>query len=230
MLTRILVVSTLLLGACARTTDSEPQPTAAQSDNTFYALLNLSQTSYIPLEASKLANESEVIATGTLVGVADGLTIKSKSAQVPTALSSIVVALEVSDGIKGTSSGERVYVQFIHGGAVPTARYAASLPKERVTLFLSEAVWMPHDEVEYLNVGAGHPEGTKVYRTRTPQGMLIVRDERLVQPLESGESLQLFSSDMTSLDDIADWYASGASPIIVRSSADTAASAPNESP
>ncbi|HEX2880022.1 MAG TPA: hypothetical protein VHO25_10870, partial [Polyangiaceae bacterium] len=128
-------------------------------------------------------------------------------------LHTIVVALEVKDAIKGTNVGERVYVEFIHGGAVPLAAYADRLTQEPVTVFLTPAIWYENEDVAYVKVGSGHPEGTPLYSLRTPQGMVIAREGELLQPTAGEQPLQLFDESMDSLDDIDDWYDSGAPPM-----------------
>jgi hypothetical protein len=175
--------------------------------------LNLSHGNYVALSAPELASQSEVIATGSMVAVAEGMSVRSKTAQVPTGLSTIVVALDVQEATKGTKAGERLYIEFIHGGAVPVSAYAARPTSEAVTVFLTPAVWFESDEVEYVNVGSGHPEGTPLYSLKTPQGLIVAREGELSQPLEGTASLQVFDPTMDSLEDIDAWYDSGAPPI-----------------
>lgn len=219
---RLGLIALLVSNACsqAATSDSPgPAPehaahgVAATADNAFYNLLNLSHPNYVPLSAEEMARDADVIATGSFVEVAEGMTVEYPSAKVPTALHTIVVALDVKDAVKGSKVGERIYIEFIHGGAVPAATYAARLSAEPVTVFLTPAVWFENDDVEYVGVGNGHPRGTPLYSLRTPQGFVIARDGQLLQPTAGEESLQLFNQNMDSLDDISAWYESGAPPI-----------------
>jgi hypothetical protein len=216
------LASTVASTACSRAVPSSDNGSHSQDDHGsvqaapsaadgFYRLLNLSHANYVPLSASELASQSEVIATGSLVAVAEGMSVRSKTAQVPTGLNTIVVALDVKEAIKGTKVGERLYIEFIHGGALPVETYAARLTPEPITVFLTPAVWFESDEVEYLNVGSGHPEGTTLYSLKTPQGLIIARAGELSQPLEGAEPLQVFSgATMDSLQDIETWYDEGA--------------------
>jgi hypothetical protein len=127
------LIASLLCGACSQAAPSsqESHPhgqnenaathSSPAASDAFYNLLNLSHANYVPLSAEEMARESDVIATGRFVEVAEGMSVEYKAAQVPTTLHTIVVALEVTDAIKGASVGERLYVEFIHGGAAPLA-------------------------------------------------------------------------------------------------------------
>lgn len=216
------LIALLFANACAQAPNSDShgqaaghtaQSAAATADDGFYNLLNLSHANYVPLSAEEMVRESDVIATGNFVEVTEGMTVQYPAAKVPTALHTIVVALDVKDAVKGTKVGERIYIEFIHGGAVPAATYATRLSEEPVTVFLTPAVWFENDDVEYVGVGSGHPQGTPLYTLRTPQGLLIARDGQLLQPTAGEESLQLFNPSMDSLDDISTWYESGAPPV-----------------
>jgi hypothetical protein len=157
-----------------------------------------------------MADEAAIIATGRFIDATEGLTVRRKFAKAHPDMPTVVVTLEVETAIKGTKPGDHVYLQFVHGGAVPASAYASRLSGEPVTVFLSPADWMESDAVEYVDVGKGHPEGSKLYRLRTPQALLTARDGKLWQPTAPEESVQLFTSGMDSLTDIDVWYDEGA--------------------
>lgn len=225
MRTLLIPCVLLYLSACSNAAnDSVAEPPASTSANNdrFFALLNLSQGSYVPLSASQLAKEATVIATGKLVDATDGMTIHRKFAKVHPDMPTMVVTLQVDTPIKGTKQGELVYLEFVHGGAVPTSTYASGLSNEQVTVFLSPADWMESEAVEYVDQGKGYPEGSPLYRLHTPQALLTARDGKLLQPTAPEDSLQLFTPSMDSLADIADWYRQGATALDPAPTDDTA--------
>jgi hypothetical protein len=89
---------------------------------------------------------------------------------------------------------EHVYLEYDHGGAFSAETYAANLPQAMWAIFITLESHAISENVDYIDEGVGHPAGTVLYHLVNPQALFIERDADLVQPLESGEDLQLFNA------------------------------------
>lgn len=171
----------------AATAAAQPTSARAQSTgDTFYGLLGLTRYDYTPLSAEELVERSELIVRGTMVSVADGERIRRRRAKVHPDTFTLVVEVDVGDVLKGPST-HRIYVEFIHGGAVPTEVYAEHIPSGEVTFFLMERKERQSTEShEIVDKGRGHPKGTPSVRTDDPPGIGGLQSRRGVSAPRAG--------------------------------------------
>jgi hypothetical protein len=177
---------------------SRDEPVRFQEPDAFYDLLNLTNSNYVPLSETELAERSDFIGTGRMVDVKEGLQIRNVAGDGEIFVYTLVIQLEVARTIKGRPDDGSVYIEYDHGGAFSVATYRANMPSHQALVFLSPALWQESDAVEYVNVGAGYPSGATLYRLTTPQGWFYEDAGAVRQPLVSANGQEgLFGTAAT---------------------------------
>ena len=183
---------TLLLGCASEEAKGPDEPVVFQEGDAFYKLLNMTSGNYVELDDTGLVERSSLVAVGHIIRVEDGMEIKNVDARVPTSLHTMVMAVQVDKVLKGDTTDDVVYVEYLHGGAFSAATFDANRPTGSSVLFLTEAEWGPHRSVQYLNRDRGRPAGKPLYRLITPQGWFTEIGGKLTQPLAGNGNTQGF--------------------------------------
>lgn len=208
---KLPVLALLLMVVVVACADTEPKsndtPSAAgekdvvrfKEPDALYDLLNLKKARYTQLSAEELAARSTFIGTGVVVDIREGMTKRWLTSKSGSATYFLVIDFSINTTVKGNADKGHVYVWYSHGGAFSAATYRANMPKDPATVFLAPPPWdWDNPEYEYEGREKGYPAGAQAYVLTNPQGWLIEKDGKVVQPLEGGENLQLFGG-LTSL-------------------------------
>jgi hypothetical protein len=175
------------------------EPYKFTEPDAFYDLLRLTKFNYRPLSTEELAAASEVIATGKIVAVRPGKKLIKRVAPNDRYLVTLVVELEVASTSKGAAA-DRLYVEFLDGGAFSAETYNQNLPADPVTVYLKRSNRQETEDIYHIDVGAGHPEGVTLYALTNPQGLLVERDGQMVSPWSETFHLKVREDSPTPVD------------------------------
>jgi hypothetical protein len=168
----------------ATTVGAEQEPQRFVEDDAFFTLIRMNQMTYPAMTTGEIEKASDLIAIGRIVDVREGTLFRRTKLTKNPDIPSMVVDLEVSTMIKGEAVQGHVYYEEVHGGALPIERYRANLPQDEVLVFLRPQARPALDGLQYVNEGSGYPAGVVPRQLTNRQGLLIEREQRVLQPLE----------------------------------------------